>query len=206
VKKIALLALIGPVFGTFSPARAAESASQAIQAAQTAYTAGDFAGAATLLNEALQQLRVDFARQAVPERLPGFQGGTTEVVPMRVPGFMEGGAPLPVKATRTYTRDDGKDGAVELELIVGRAAQRDNPFLRFLQQKNMIKGATGETQVDFGSGKASIRTLTDSGAIQVDADAGKMGSVKLSCTGCKDQAEAQQLLKGLNPTLLAQAF
>jgi hypothetical protein len=208
VKKIALLALIGPVFGTLSPVRAAESASQSIQAAQTAYAGGDFAGAATHLNEALQQLRVDFARQAVPERLPGFQGGTTEVVPMRVPGFMEGGAPLPVKATRTYTRDDGKDGAVELELIVGRAAQRDNPFLRFLQQKNMIKGegATGETQVDFGSGKASIKTLADSGAIQIDADAGKMGSVKLSCTGCKDQAEAQQLLKGLNPTLLAQAF
>ena len=208
MKKIVMLAFIGPALGTALYAQPDGSVQGAMQAAQTAYAGGDFAAAAQQLRDALQQLRVEFATKALPGRLPGFQGGQTEVVPMRVPGFAESGAALPVKATRSYTREDGKAGSVELEVIVGRAAQRDNPFLRFLQQKNMVKGqeAGAATEVAFGSGKATVKTLSESGAIQADADAGKMGSVKLTCTGCKDAAEVQGLLKGLDPALLAQTF
>jgi hypothetical protein len=201
-----MLALLGPALGTALPAQEGDSVEGAIQAAQTAYSGGNFAAAAEQLRSALQQLRVEFANKALPERLPGFQGAAAEVVPMRVPGFVEGGAALPVKATRRYNRADG--GTVELELIVGRAAQRDNPFLRFLQQKNMIKGAEGgaASEITFGAGKATIRPIGEAGAIQIEGDAGKMGSFKLTCTGCKDQDEAEGLLKGLDPALLDRTF
>ena len=191
--------------GGAAQAPAADTVPAAIQAAQDAYAGGNYSAAAEQLREALQELRVEFARRALPEELPGFTAAAPELVPMRVPGFAESGGPLPVKATRSYTREGGK---VDVELIVGRGPQRDNPFLRLLQQKNMIQGqaSSGESEVAFGTGKATVKTLTESGAIQIEADAGKMASLKLTCSGCKDSAEAQGLLKSFNPALLAQSF
>jgi hypothetical protein len=202
----ALMVALVCLIATLS-ASAGESVLSSLQAAQSAYGSGDYDLAAGEIQNALYQMRLEFTRKALPEQLPGFTGQAAEVGQMKVPGFVEGNPSLPIKGSRNYQRNDG-EGTVQLELTVGRPPQRDNPFLRFLQQNQMqrMQAEGGPKEFAFAGGKATIKPLADGNGFQIDADAGKMASVKLTCTGCKDEAEAQGLLQGLDTTLLSKSF